>query len=85
MKKWTADEAKARFDEFLDACLRQGPQLVEREDQEAAVRVSVTECRQSAKPTLKDLLLCDFPRADLKIPPRGTLRRRRPVSFVGKG
>jgi hypothetical protein len=31
-----------------------------------------------AKPTLKELLLTDFARADLNIPPRGKLRRRAP-------
>jgi hypothetical protein len=30
----------------------------------------------AAKPTLKDLLLTDTARADLKIPPRGSWRRR---------
>ena len=85
MKTWTSDEARARFDEFLDACLRQGPQLVERDGQDAAVLVSVTERPRLTKPTLKELLLCDFARAELKIPPRGRLRRRRPVIFAGKG
>ena len=28
MKTWPVQDAKARFSEMLDACLKQGPQLV---------------------------------------------------------
>ena len=81
MKTWPVQDAKARFSEFLETCLREGPQLVTRRGQDAAVLVPVSEWKrltQTARPTLKELLLTDFARADLNIPPRGKLRRRAP-------
>jgi antitoxin Phd len=81
VKTWPVQEAKARFSEFLETCLREGPQLVTRRGQDAAVLVSLSEWERlthAAKPTLKELLLTDFARADLNIPPRGKLRRRAP-------
>jgi hypothetical protein len=32
--------------------------------------------RRSARPTLKELLLAEAPRAEISVPPRGRLRRR---------
>jgi prevent-host-death family protein len=81
VKTWPVQEAKARFSEFLETCLREGPQLVTRRGQDAAVLVPLSEWERltrAAKPTLKELLLTDFARADLNIPPRGKLRRRAP-------
>jgi prevent-host-death family protein len=81
VKSWPVQEAKARFSEFLETCLREGPQLVTRRGQDAAVLVPLSEWERlthAAKPTLKELLLTDFARADLNIPPRGNLRRRAP-------
>jgi len=78
---WSVQEAKARFSELLDTCLREGPQLVTRRGEEAAVLVPVAEWErltQSAKPTLKELLLTDFARGELPIPPRSRWRRRTP-------
>jgi antitoxin Phd len=48
---------------------------------EAAVLVPMAEwrrLRQSARPTLKELLLADTPRAEIPLPPRGQRRRRQP-------
>jgi antitoxin Phd len=81
VKSWPVQEAKARFSEFLETCLREGPQLVTRRGQEAAVLVPVTEWQrlaQSAKPTLKELLLTNFARFEFENPPRGRRRRRTP-------
>jgi len=81
VKAWPVQDAKARFSEFLETCLREGPQLVTRRGQDAAVLVPMSQWKrltQTAKPTLKDLLLTDFARADLNIPPRGKLQRRAP-------
>ena len=36
MKVWPVQDAKARFSEFLDACLTAGPQMVTRRGAEAA-------------------------------------------------
>lgn len=82
MKIWPVQDAKARFSEMLDACLRKGPQLVTRRGVETAVLVPAEEWRRlssNAKPTLKELLLSDEARGDLNIPPRGTRRRRKPA------
>lgn len=57
---WEVQDAKARFSEFLDATLRDGPQVVTRRGVEAAVFVPIDEWRrlkQAARPTLKELLL----------------------------
>ena len=82
MQAWPVQDAKARFSEFLEACLADGPQLVTRRGAEAAVLVPVEEWRRlqaAARPSLKALLLPDQPRGDaLALPPRG-LGRRRPV------
>jgi len=81
MPIWPVQEAKARFSEFLDTCLQDGPQVVSRRGTEAAVLVSISQWRKlqaAGQPTLKDLLLSDTARADLEIPTRGRRRRRVP-------
>ena len=79
MQTWPVQDAKARFSEFLDACIAQGPQMVTRRGTATAVLVPVREWRrlQSAgRPTLKALLLSDEDRTELTIPPRGQATRR---------
>ena len=79
LQAWPVQDAKARFSEFLDACLNDGPQLVTRRGAEAAVLVPVDEWRRlhaAARPSLKSLLLADAGRAELSLPPRGSARRR---------
>ena len=73
MHAWPVQDAKARFSEFLDACLSDGPQLVTRRGAEAAVLVRL---QRAARPSLKELLLTDDARADLVLPARGKARRR---------
>jgi antitoxin Phd len=78
MKAWPVQDAKARFSELLDACLRDGPQLVTRRGTDAAVLVPADQWRRvagAAKPTLKELLLTDTARGNLCVPPRGRRRR----------
>jgi len=80
MQTWAVQDAKARFSEFLDACLAKGPQVVTRRGAEAAVLVPVDVWRRlqaAAKPSLKDLLLSDQGRGELVLPERGQARRRR--------
>lgn len=80
MHTWPVQDAKARFSEFLDACLEQGPQMVTRRGAEAAVLVPVQEWRRlqsAARPSLKQLLLSDEGRTDLLVPVRGQARRRK--------
>lgn len=85
MKSWPVQDAKARFSELLDACLRDGPQLITRRGNDAAVIVPANEWRRlqdSAKPTLKELLLADTARVDISLPARGAMRRRSPAGLV---
>lgn len=80
MQSWPVQDAKARFSEFLEACLAEGPQVVTKRGTEAAVLVRVDVWRRlqaSARPSLKVLLLSDEGRTDdLSIPVRGQTRRR---------
>ena len=79
MKSWPVRDARARFSELLETCLREGPQLVTQRGVEAAVLVSIAEWQRltrSTEPTLKELLLTDAGRMELEIPPRGSRRRR---------
>jgi prevent-host-death family protein len=80
MNMWPVQDAKARFSEFLDACLLEGPQMVTRRGAEAAVLVPAMEWRRlqsAARPSLKQLLLSDQARADLVLPARGGAKRRK--------
>lgn len=79
MHAWPVQDAKARFSEFLDAALADGPQLVTRRGAEAAVLVSVDEWRRlsaAGRPSLKALLLHEGARTDALVPARGPARRR---------
>lgn len=79
MHTWPVQDAKARFSEFLDACLLEGAQMVTRRGAETAVLVPVQEWRRlqsAARPSLKELLLSDSARTDLSVPARGQAKRR---------
>ena len=79
MKIWPVQDAKSRFSELLDACVSQGPQIVTRRGAQTAVLVPISEwkrMRESARPSLKALLLADAGRADFAPPKRGRARRR---------
>jgi prevent-host-death family protein len=85
MRAWPVQDAKARFSEMLETCLREGPQVVTKRGADAAVLVPVTDwqrLRQAARPTLKDLLLTDDARGELNVPPRGGKRRRKVGGLV---
>ena len=84
MKEWPVQDAKARFSEFLDTCVREGPQVVTRRGEQTAVLVPIAEWKrlcQSARPSLKALLLTDFGRGELSVPLRGRSRRRLAARF----
>jgi prevent-host-death family protein len=84
VSSWSVQDAKARFSELLDTCLKDGPQVVTRRGAEAAVLVPVGDWRrlqEAARPTLKELLLAKAPRATFQLPPRGQRRRRAPAQF----
>lgn len=83
MQTWPVQDAKARFSEFLETCLAEGPQMVTKRGAEAAVLVPVDEWRRleaAARPTLKQLLLSEQGRADPMVPARGAGRRRSPMA-----
>ena len=90
MKSWSVEDAKARFSEFLDTCLKVGPQVVTMRGAGAAVLVPLHDwqCLQrSARPTLKALLLSAAPRADFAVYLLDTnvvsqLRRTKPLGAV---
>ncbi len=85
MKPWPVQDAKARFSELLDTCMKNGPQLVTKRGLDAAVLVSMREWQRlnhNARPTLKDLLLSDEGRFDMEIPPRGRHKHRPPIDFA---
>jgi prevent-host-death family protein len=85
MKSWPVQDAKARFSEFLEACVTDGPQIVTKRGTEAAVLVPIAEWRRlkaTTRPSLKQLLLSDAGRTDFLTPPRGVARRRK-VSAIG--
>lgn len=84
MKTWPVQDAKARFSEFLEACITDGPQMVTKRGAEAAVLVPIEEWRRlkaTAHPSLKQLLLSDAGRTNLLTPPRGVARRRKITAF----
>ena len=80
MNTWPVQDAKARFSEFLDACLTEGAQMVTRRGTEAAVLVPVQEWRRlqaGAQPSLKQLLLSDTTRMEIPLRARGEAQRRK--------
>lgn len=84
MKSWPVQDAKARFSEFLETCLTEGPQLVTKRGAEAAVLVPVEQWRRmlsTARPSLKELLLSDQARTQTLTPVR-TRARRRPAQAI---
>ena len=77
LRKWPVQDAKAHFSEFLEASLTEGPQIVTRRGVEEAVLVPIEQWRrleQTARPTLKELLLAESPRAEIPVPPRHSAR-----------
>jgi antitoxin Phd len=85
MKAWPVQDAKARFSEFLEACIKDGPQIVTKRGAEAAVLVPVEEWRRlksTSRPSIKQLLLSEVGRTEALTPPRGNARRRK-VTALG--
>jgi prevent-host-death family protein len=81
MRSWQVQTAKARFSEFLEASLKEGPQVVTRRGVETAVLVPIEQWRRlqgAGRPTLKELLLAPQPRIDAYRATRRRWRRRPP-------
>ena len=84
MSSWPVQDAKARFSEFLDACISQGPQIVTRRGEQKAVLVPMDEWQRlqsGAKQSLKQLLLTQEAKSTLKLPTRGRAVRRPIIEF----
>ena len=84
MPNWSVQDAKARFSEFLDTCLSEGPQVVTKRGAETAVLVPLDEWKRlqaAARPSLKELLLSDEARFDFELPDRKKMRMRKPPSL----
>ena len=79
MQKWSAQDAKVHFSEFLDTCIAKVPQMITEQGTETAVLVPVDlwhKLQANSRPSLKQLLLSDVGRTDLVLPDRGQARRR---------
>lgn len=84
MQSWPVQDAKARFSEFLETCLTDGPQMVTKRGSETAVLVSAEEWRRlqaAARPSLKELLMSNQARTEALVPARGRARRRTPTAL----
>ena len=80
MQTWPIQDAKARFSEFLDACMSNGPQMVSKRGVDAAVLVPLPVWRRmqaTSRMSLKELLLSEQGRSDtFSVPLRGKAKRR---------
>lgn len=79
---WQVFDAKARFSEFLDSALNEGPQVLTRRGVETAVLVPIDEWKRlqrGQRPSLKDVLLDPKGPVDLEVPPRGQWPTPKPV------
>ena len=84
MKRWTVQDAKARFSELLRASMSEGPQMVTLRGAETAVLVPIEEWRRlqgSERRSLKDWLLAPEPRFDLELPDRKQFAMRPPPTL----
>jgi prevent-host-death family protein len=83
-KHWAVQDAKAKFSELLNACLKEGPQVVTKRGHETAVLISIQEwntLNKLAKPSLKSLLLSEEAKGDLALPKRGQGTSRKPIKL----
>lgn len=84
MHTWQAQDAKARFSEFLNASRKKGPPVVTGQGVETAALVPFEgwrQMQQAARPDLKALLLGPHPVFENLIPPRRGLKHRPPLNF----
>jgi prevent-host-death family protein len=80
---WQLQKAKSRFSEFLNAALKEGPQIVTRRGVEVAVLVPMEEWRRmksASRPSMKELLLSS-PRFNNIVVSRRKSKRRPSVEF----
>ena len=85
---WQVYDAKARFSEFLDATLRDGPQVVTRRGVETAVLVPIDEWKRlqaKASPSIKDILLDPNGPHDIPLLSKRPILKLRTFSFDDDG
>jgi len=85
---WQVYDAKARFSEFLETTLKEGPQVITRRGVETAVLVPIDEWKRlqaKARPSIKDVLLDPNGPHDIPLPPRRPVLKLRPISFDDDG
>ena len=83
-KTWQVQDARARFSEFLETSLAEGPQIVTKRGVAAAVLVPIDQWRrleQMTRPDLKELLLAPEVRTDTLTPPRENRSHRKSLNF----
>jgi antitoxin Phd len=79
---WEIQEAAARLNDLLDACLRDGPQIISRDGKEEAIFLSIAEWKRNKPNDLKSILLASTPIVeDMPFPKRGSYRHRKPPVF----
>jgi antitoxin Phd len=84
MKHWQVQDAKARFSEMLDLCLKEGPQIITKRGEEAAVLVPMNDWKRDderSAPDLRSFLLGHSRGPDLELPSPKRLKRRQPVEL----
>lgn len=81
---WQVYDAKARFSEFLETTLKEGPQVLTRRGVDTAVLVSIEEWKQlqgHGRPSIKDVLLDPNGPHDIALAPHRPVLKLRPVLF----
>lgn len=82
MKRWSAAEAAAQFDHLVEACLVEGPQIVDHSIHGSVLLSPLHRRAERGDPvSLKHALLSPEGRTEMLIPPRGQLRRRPTVEL----
>jgi antitoxin Phd len=81
---WQVYDAKARFSEFLETTLKEGPQVLTRRGVEAAVLVPIDEwkhLKEQAKLSSPDPLLDPAGPHDIPLPAQRPVLKLRPFPF----
>jgi antitoxin Phd len=81
---WQVYDAKARFSEFLDTTLKDGPQVVTRRGVETAILVPIDEWKhlnERVRKALPDPLLDPSGPHDIPLPLRRPVLKLRPFDF----
>ena len=81
---WQVYDAKARFSEFLETTLKDGPQILTRRGVETAILVPIDEwnhLKNRAKQSIPDPLLDPHGPHDIPLPPHRPVLKLRPFIF----